>query len=475
MTELSNKLGHRATLAEIPDQELDNFAASGFDWIWFLSVWQTGMNGQRASRENQGWRKEFLETLPDLVEADIAGSGFAITSYNVHEHMGGEAALARLRKRLKDRGLKLMLDFVPNHTGTDHHWVGEHPDFYIQASESQLEKEPANYVRINTNGKEMIFAHGRDPFFPGWPDTLQLNYGNQGLHEAMIQEMIRIAGQCDGVRCDMAMLILPDVFEKTWGIKCRPFWTEAIRRVREANPGFCFMAEVYWDLEWTMLQQGFNYAYDKRLYDRLKAGHAKPVREHFFAGLDYQGKMARFLENHDEPRAAADFPAGKHEAAAVLTFLSPGLRFFHQGQFEGRKKHISPHLVRAPVEPVNEDIAGFYRKLTEVLHQPLFRTGIWKLLECIQAWEGNRTYDRYISFAWYENTGGKTVIAVNYSQSRSQCYVKLPFNDLDNKTWILRDLLSGNSFEREGGDLCSKGLYLDEPGWKVYVFALVNK
>ena len=154
----------------------------------------------------------------------------------------------------------------------------------------------------------------------------------------MIGELLKIAGQCDGVRCDMAMLVLPDVFERTWGIPSQPFWPKATERVREQAPDFCFMAEVYWDLEWTLQQQGFDYTYDKRLYDRLRDRHARPVREHFWAGLDYQDKLARFLENHDEPRAAATFPPGVHEAAAVITFLSPGLRFFHQGQFEGRKK-----------------------------------------------------------------------------------------------------------------------------------------
>jgi glycosidase len=140
----------------------------------------------------------------------------------------------------------------------------------------------------------------------------------------------------------MAMLVLPDVFERTWGQRAPLFWPRATQRVREKAPGFTFMAEVYWDLEWTMLEQGFDYAYDKRLYDRLREGHARPVREHLWAGLDFQTKLARFLENHDEPRAAATFAPGMHEAAAVITFLSPGLRFFHQGQFEGRRKRISP-------------------------------------------------------------------------------------------------------------------------------------
>src|SRR5262249_27693300 len=145
------------------------------------------------------------------------------------------------------------------------------------------------------------------------------------------------------------------------------FWPKAIRRVREQVPNFTFMAEVYWDMEWRLQQQGFDYTYDKRLYDRLRERHARPVREHFHAGLDYQDKLARFLENHDEPRAASTFPPGIHEAAAVITFLSPGLRFFHQGQFQGRKKRISPHLGRAPDEPIDVALGQFYTRLLDVL------------------------------------------------------------------------------------------------------------
>ena len=216
----------------------------------------------------------------------------------------------------------------------------------------------------------------------------------------MIGELVKIAGQCDGVRCDMAMLVLPEVFERTWGIRAQPFWPQATQRVREQVPDFCFMAEVYWDLEWTLQQQGFDYTYDKRLYDRLRDGHARPVREHFRAGLDYQDKLARFLENHDEPRAAATFPPGIHEAAAVITFLSPGLRFFHQGQFEGRKKRISPHLGRGPNEPIDQQLQQFYDRLLAVLRQPVVRDGQWQLLECVPAWDGNWTWDCFLAFAW---------------------------------------------------------------------------
>ena len=269
-------------------------------------------------------------------------------AYTVSESLGGDAALARLRERLRRRGLRLMLDFVPNHTGLDHHWVEEHPGITSAAASWTLRARRRNYTWVTRKGGDVLLAYGRDPYFAGWPDTLQLNYGNPELQQAMIGELERIAGQCDGVRCDMAMLVLPDVFESTWGITAKLFWPKATESVRRKYPNFQFMAEVYWDREWTMQQQGFDYAYDKRLYDRLREGHARPVREHFHAGLDYQDKLARFLENHDEPRAAATFAPDRHAAAAVLTFLSPGLRFFHQGQFEGRLKRISPHLGRGP-------------------------------------------------------------------------------------------------------------------------------
>lgn len=470
LTDLARSLGRSATLDDIPDTELDRVAGIGCDWVWLLSVWSTGPAGQRISRENPEWRREFQDTLPDLREEDIGGSGFAITGYTVHPGLGGDAALARLRQRLRARGLRLMLDFVPNHTALDHPWVADHPEYYIAGTETDLAKAPQNYVRVPRKRGELILAHGRDPYFDGWPDTLQLDYGNAATQAAMIGELLKIAGECDGVRCDMAMLVLPDVFERTWGRRAPPFWPEATRRVRERAPGFCFMAEVYWDLEWTMLQQGFDYAYDKRLYDRLRDGHARPVREHLLAGLDYQIRLARFLENHDEPRAAATFPPGIHEAAAIITFLCPGLRFWHQGQFKGRGKRISPHLIRGPVEPVDETIERFYAKLRAVVAHPALRDGQWRLLECVSAWDGNWTWDGFVAWSWETPEGQRRLIAVNYAGNQGQCYVRLPFADLAGRKVRLRDLMSPASYDRDGGDLLSRGLYLDLPPWGYHVF-----
>ena len=470
LTELSGTLGRAATLDDIPDAELDRLAAGGFDWIWFLSVWRTGLAAQKISRANREWRHEFQETLPDLREDDIAGSGFAITGYTVHPALGGDAALARVRQRLKDRGLRLMLDFVPNHMAPDHPWAEEHPEYFVAGTESDLANAPHNYTRISLRQGDRVLAMGRDPYFPGWPDTLQLDYSNPATQQAMMGELLRIAGQCDGVRCDMAMLVLPDVFERTWGRRAPLFWPDATRRVREKVPGFRFMAEVYWDLEWTMQQQGFDYAYDKRLYDRLREGHARSPREHLLAGLDYQDKLARFMENHDEPRAAATFPLEMHRAAAIVTFLSPGLRFFHQGQFEGRRKRISPHLVRAPLEPIDEALQRFYERLLDVLRQPVFRDGSWRLAECVPAWDGNWTWDCFLAFLWQGAENERRLVAVNYAGNQSQCYVRLPGSGGGGVRF--RDLLGALTFDRDGHDLDGRGLYLDMPPWGYHVFEM---
>jgi hypothetical protein len=317
---------------------------------------------------------------------------------------------------------------------------------------------------------DLILAYGRDPYFSGWPDTLQLDYSNPGTKEAMIDELLRISHQCDGVRCDMAMLILPEVFEKTWGRKAENFWPEAIKKVRENVPGFCFMAEVYWDMEWNLQQQGFDYTYDKRLYDRLHEGDAKAVREHFYAGEDYQFRLARFLENHDEPRVATAFETKMHKAAAVITFFSPGLRFFHQGQFEGRRKRISPHLVRAPQEPIDTELKKFYTDLLGVIKYPLFREGLWTLLQSMPAWEGNGSSDCFIAFAWKGINGRLALVTVNYAPHASQCYIRLPFAELANEPVRFTDLMSDAIYDRQGNEVLSGGIYLDMPAWAYHIF-----
>ncbi|HEX6101817.1 MAG TPA: alpha-amylase family glycosyl hydrolase, partial [Alphaproteobacteria bacterium] len=181
----TERLGRTATFDDIEESLLDRLAAQGFDWIWLLGVWRTGAAGRRIAREIPELLEAYRRALPDLTEADICGSCFAIAAYEVGPEMGGEAALLRFRERLHRRGMRLMLDFVPNHTAIDHPWARERPQLYRHGGPDALSREPHNHLRLETAEGHAVLAHGRDPNFPGWTDTLQLDYSNPDTVAAM--------------------------------------------------------------------------------------------------------------------------------------------------------------------------------------------------------------------------------------------------------------------------------------------------
>ncbi|MFO0946384.1 MAG: alpha-amylase family glycosyl hydrolase [Planctomycetota bacterium] len=475
----SRRAGTKITLADVPDDEFEKIARLEVDYLWMLGVWQTGPAGRMASRTRPEWRAEYLRTLPDLTEDDIVGSPFAIQSYTVHADFGGPAALAAFRRKLAERGMKLFLDFVPNHMALDHPWVISKPEFFVRGCPGDVEKDAQNFVRLNTCQGPTILAHGRDPYFPGWPDTVQLDYRSRRLRTAMADELFKISQICDGVRCDMAMLIIPEVFNRTWqsamtsseGTRemSEPFWPGAIERVKRSRPDFLFMAEAYWDLEFTLQQQGFDYTYDKRFYDRLTLQSAGEVRGHLWADANYQHRSVRFLENHDEPRAAAVFSKSVHPAAATIAFLVPGLRFFHDGQLEGRTVKLPVHLGRRPHEPIDSELADFYQLLFRVLKRPEARDGQWRLLRCEPAWEGNSTFEHFLAFSW-DLGDSRLLVTVNFGPTQGQCYVDLAFGNLAGRQWRLADLTGDARYDRDGTELMTRGLFLDMPAWGHHVF-----
>jgi hypothetical protein len=477
--EQSRRLRRRATLDDIPDDFLDEVRGLGFAWVWFMGIWQTGVAGRSVSRGRRDWREEFQKVLPDLREEDICGSPFAVQAYSVHSDLGDDSALMRLRERLARRGLRLILDFVPNHTALDHVWVRAHPDYYVHGTDDDLAREPGNFLRVEAGGAVHVLAHGRDPSFPAWPDTLQLDYRDEGARRAMVEELRGIASRCDGVRCDMAMLLLPEVIRRTWGERIgsadglaadgAPFWPLAIEAVRRERPDFLFIAEVYWGFEQQLQQQGFDFTYDKPLYDRLRSGSAGAVRDSLRVPVSCQERSVRFLENHDEARAAAVFAPEAHRAAAVAAYLLPGLRLFHEGQLEGRKVQASVHLVRRPDEPVDVPLRDFYRQLLAVLRRPEAH-GRWSWIPCRPAWPGNDSFEGFIAFTWEGEGGGAFLVALNFAPTRGQCFVSFPLLVPGHRVVTFVDLLSEARYEREGDDLERRGLYLDLPGWGRHVF-----
>lgn len=474
LTQLERKYKTRLNLGSIPSSEWDELKNLGSDGVWLMGVWARSPAGTKISRENPELSQEYRAILPDFSEADVSGSPYCIYSYVVEPRLGGREGLAAARKELGSRGLSLLLDFVPNHVAPDHPWVTEHPEFFVQGDAESLR---ANRTAFFEAGKAVI-ARGRDPYFAPWPDTAQLNAFDFGLRSAALATLNDIASQCDGVRCDMAMLMLNNVFGKTWNNRigttpATEYWRDVIDGVRKRNPDFTFIAEAYWDLEWELIQNGFDYCYDKRLYDRLEHDSAEAVRGHLLADIVYQKHMIRFLENHDEPRAAATFPPSKNRAAAVALMTLPGAKLLHEGQMEGFHTRLSVHLGRRPEEPVDTELRAFYRKLLHEVKDVALRRGTWKLCEQ-EGWPDNQSCRNVVSWCW-ETDGRRYLIAINLSDSKSELRIRTPWNDLRGKTLRFDDVLSGKRYSpRDGSEVVDQGLFVELDPWEFY-FLLIGE
>ena len=467
LSDLKAKFGSSVDLGCVPPAEWDAIGECGFDAVWLMGVWQRSPAGAAVANRNESLLEDFRKTLPDFRPEDNVGSAYCIQRYAVDRLLGGTEGLALARRELARRGMNLILDFVPNHVAPDHPWTAEHPEYFIQGDANDAARDPASFMV--QEGK--IFAHGRDPYFPAWQDVLQLNAFQPGLRHAVVETISSIAGQCDGIRCDMAMLMLNQIFERTWGERAGPppptdYWRDVIPAVKLVHPGFLFMAEAYWDLEWELQQQGFDFCYDKRLYDRLNRDNAESIRLHLCGDLAYQNKLVRFIENHDEPRAAAVFSPAQERAAVVVMATVPGARLFYEGQIEGRKVRPPVFLGRRSQEPVDKELKALYIKLLKTIHSPLFREGRWSLCERT-GWPDNSSFQNLVAWSWTLGES-RCLVAVNLSDKSAQAHVRMPWDDLAGENWLLSDALSSADFERNGNELQSRGLFVDLAPWSFH-------
>jgi len=373
----SRKTGRRITLEDLPDEEeFETWSNYHFDAVWFMGVWETGERSRSLALNKHPLIDEWKGVLANWTPADVIPSPFSVARYSVAEALGGEVALAKFRERLARRDIKLILDFVPNHTAPEHEWVKTNREFYIAIPKDRhQEMDKAAYCRTE-DGEHL--GCGRDPNSPPWSDTLQLNFANADLRRALITVLRRIATQCDGVRCDMAMLMLKDVFNGIWGKLAgemtAEFWDVAIAEVKEIAPDFLFVAEAYWGTELHLQRLGFDFTYDKRLYDMILRGDLTAAKRHLGVNSEFARKLVRFTENHDESRAAAAF-AANNKAASLLTLTLTGLRLIHEGQLEGLRLKQSLYLARRFEEEPDCDVRLFYDRLLGIINNPAITQG----------------------------------------------------------------------------------------------------
>jgi glycosidase len=358
--EVSARLHHR-DLRQLADAHVDRAADLGFDWIWPMGVWRTGAASVALSR---------------TLAPDFEGSPYAIADYVVADDLGGDAALDDFVARARARGLRVMADFVPNHVAVDSPLLDAHPEWAIHWNPDLRDAHPADYFD-HPKGR---IAHGKDPWFAGWTDTAQLDYTHPGLRAHQIDVLRRIAARVDGVRCDMAMLVLRDQVHRQWFPRVDraafdaawpdELWREAIAAVRAEHPDFRFMAEVYWDKEPELQWLGFEHTYDKKLYDLL--AHGRPA--------DYLVRTVHFLENHDEERAAVRF-GRRARPSALVSFAVPGAVFVHEGQMQGLREKL-PVQRREPLQAETPDaeLEAFYARLLRCVKGPLYRQGSLEVL-----------------------------------------------------------------------------------------------
>lgn len=464
-------------LSEVPDGYWQRLKSLGIDYVWLMGIWKTNESVIDKYCFEEGLVRSYNHALKHWSREDVIGSPYSIDAYEMNPHLGSNKNLLDLKAKLNKIGIKLILDFISNHYSAHSSLIKTHPKIFLQADEESYSIDPHTYFKPFEDCKN-YFAHGRDPFFPAWGDTIQLNCFAEESREFSKNVLSNLTQLCDGVRCDMAMLSINNVFKNTWvGIINRnhieipktEYWEEVIGHTKKIRPDFVFIAEAYWDLEYNLQQLGFDYTYDKKLTDRLKFAPVSEIISHLNAEKSFQQKSLRFLENHDEERIVTAIGVEKSKAAAVVISTIQGLRFFHEGQFEGRKIKLPLQLGREPVESEIPHLNEFYEKLLKITSLDVIRKGEWSLQEAIASWPTNETFKNLLTWKW-ELGDEKILVVINYSNVSSACRIVLDFEGYPEE-FVITDLLNDVNYHQNGEEVSRYGLYVDLKPWQAHIFS----
>ncbi len=478
LNELCAREHRNISLRNIPISVWTDLKDKGIDIVWLMGVWHRSKDACRRARNESGLLNECRSILEDFKIEDVVGSPYAIDRYSPDPSFGSEQDLMGLRDTLEDIGISLILDFVPNHTACDHYWVKQHPEYFVNTQVSKKGKCKQGFFHNLSLPEEMCIAHGSDPFYHPWTDTAQVNYCNPEAINAALNTLLDLRKYCHGLRCDMAMLVVKKVFQKTWSnylkdVADTEFWELVSDRLKSDGRHCLMIAEVYWNMEPDLIKLGFDFTYDKTFYDLLISEDIKGLKKHLSASVAFQNKMVRFLENHDEPRAMSVFGPERIFCAMVIHATVPGMRFWHHGQFEGNLLRVPVQLRRAPIEPVKHDLREFSDRLLQEVDHPVFHDGEWEMCE-IEGWQDNLAYQNLLAWTWRQGEDRRLII-VNFTSVPAQGLVKVPGNWLPKgETFVCVDPLKGDKYQRSTAQVNTSGLHVELEEWDFHFFRVVE-
>lgn len=470
--------GEDAKLSDIPDTFISKLSQWGIDILWLMGVWKKNPETIEKYCFEPSLVATYNSSLPDWNKKDVIGSPYSIDQYELNPALGTKEDIINLKQKLNRAGVKLVLDFIPNHFSSYSVLLKTDPEIFLPADHALFKSDSYTFFP-SPYDDEKYFAHGRDPLFPPWKDTAQVNFYDKKARNYFIEVLNGLGQICDGVRCDMAMLPLTNVFYNTWvgvlkkyGIEKtqREFWEEIISSVKKNNKNFFFIAEAYWDLEWNLQQLGFDFTYDKRLTDRLASADLRTITDHLRAEMNFQKKSVRFIENHDEERAATHFGKDRSLAAATVISTIPGMILYYDGQFEGRKVKLPVQLGRLPSEKFDNRIFNYYDKLLKITKQEIFREGEWRMLDCLPVSPNDYSNENLFAWKWSYNNIRKIVV-INYSGSTARCRLKLN-DDFQISPVVLIDELNNVNYKREIDEISGIGLFIELKAFNSHIFSI---
>ena len=460
--ELSKKYGKNITkLKDIPTEEFDSFAENGVDIVWMMGIWKLGEYGIIYDRNFT-----YENYLPDWTVEDIIGSPFAITEYVCNPELGTDDDIFNLRIELNIRGIKLMLDFVPNHSAHDSEKAYSDPFMYIRAPGGITDES-----RFNSRGLAFGSDMGRLP----WKDVIQYNYWEYKTIEYMKDNFKKVLTLADAAICNRAYLILNDIFQESWRAELnaynytkpeQEFWTYAIEEVKKINPNSILLAEAYnEDYSKKLIELGFDYAYDKTLIEKIFTS-TSAVKEYMKSkDSTFLDTSCHFAENHDELRIAFKTGGDYNKAMAVGTLAATfgGMIFINHGQWEGKKNKLDIHLRRATYESDNLIVKNYYRKLSKVLLEPAFRSSNFYFVD-------NMTGQKKDDFIAYIKEEGDNhfIVIVNFSSTQGCAYV--PIHNIKGYRYCLvHEALSDQEYIKTVKDAQS-GMLICLDAWESQIF-----